>query len=122
MSRPMKWRKVCCLPENKRFGPLDLAVDESVYVEMTVDEYESIRLIDLEGFTQQECADQMNVGRTTVQGIYAEARKKLAESLIGEKVLRIQGGEYQLCDGTGSGCGRGCLGGRRRRGRPFGED
>jgi len=71
---------------------------------MTVDEYETIRLIDLEGFNQEECAAQMNVARTTVQGIYINARKKLAESLINGKVLFIEGGEYRLCEGTGSNC------------------
>lgn len=76
MARPMKWRKVCSLPENNKFGPLDLNVDEENSVRMTVDEYETIRLIDLEGFTQEECAKKMNVARTTVQGIYAEARKR----------------------------------------------
>jgi predicted DNA-binding protein (UPF0251 family) len=76
-------------------------------VNMTVDEYEAIRLIDLEGFTQEECADRMSIARTTVQGIYNEARKKLAESLVDGKVLVIGGGEYRLCDGTGKGCGQG---------------
>lgn len=76
MGRPMKWRKVCSLPESNRFGPLDLSSDINNYVNMTVDEYETIRLIDLEGFTQEECAKQMNVARSTVQGIYIEARKK----------------------------------------------
>lgn len=108
MPRPMKWRKVCCLPERNRFGPLDANADEKNHVKMTVDEYETIRLIDLEGFTQEECAKQMNVARTTVQGIYIEARKKLAESLVNGKVLLIEGGEYRLCDGLGNGCGRGC--------------
>lgn len=118
MPRPVKWRKVCSLPENKRFGPLDLLADDASCIEMTVDEYETIRLIDREGFTQQECAEQMRVGRTTVQGIYAEARKKLAESLVNERVLLIKGGAYRLCDGTGVGCGRACRRGlhRRRRG------
>ena len=46
--------------------------------------------------------------RTTVQGIYAEARKKIAESLVNGKVLLIEGGEYRLCEGFGKGCGRGC--------------
>jgi len=46
----------------------------------------------LEGFTQEECAKQMDVARTTVQGIYAEARKKIAESLVNGKVLLIEGG------------------------------
>ncbi len=120
MARPMKWRKVCCLPENNRFGPLSLITDEGSQIKMTVDEYETIRLIDLEGFTQEECAKQMNVARSTVQGIYIEARKKVAESLVNGKVLSIEGGEYQLCDGLGNGCGRGCH--RHRRGRCFTDD
>lgn len=112
MPRPMKWRKVCSLPENSRFGPLELKANESHPVIMTVDEYETIRLIDLEGFKQEECANQMNVARTTVQGIYIEARRKLAESLVNGRVLLIEGGEYRLCDGLGAGCGKNC---RRHR-------
>ena len=92
MARPMKWRKVCCLPESNRFGPLDSPPDAENHVNMTVDEYETIRLIDFEGFTQEECANQMNIARSTVQGIYIKARKKLAESLVNGKVLSIGGG------------------------------
>jgi predicted DNA-binding protein (UPF0251 family) len=36
---------------------------------MTVEEYETIRLIDLLGYMQEQCADQMHVARTTVQRI-----------------------------------------------------
>ncbi|NMA69391.1 MAG: DUF134 domain-containing protein [Desulfitobacterium sp.] len=115
MARPVKWRKVCCLPENSKFGPLDTDPNSERYVNMTVDEYETIRLIDLEGFTQEDCAKKMNVARTTVQGIYNNARKKLAKSLVNGKVLLIEGGQYRLCDGPGSGCGHGCH--RRRRNR-----
>lgn len=117
MPRPMKWRKVCCLPESNKFGPLDSPADAKNHVIMTVDEYETIRLIDLKGFTQEECANQMKVARTTVQGIYITARKKLAESLVNGKVLFIEGGEYRLCEGVGNGCGRGCH--RHGRGRRF---
>lgn len=115
MPRPMKRRKVCSLPESNKFGPLDSPLDDQEYVNMTVDEYETIRLIDLEGFNQEECAKQMNIARTTVQGIYIEARRKLAESLVNGKALIIEGGEYRLCEDIGNGCGRGC----RRKGRPF---
>ncbi|MDD3902592.1 MAG: DUF134 domain-containing protein [Sphaerochaeta sp.] len=115
MPRPRKWRNVCCLPDNNRFGPLGTAIEEGQAVYMTVDEYETIRLIDLENFTQEMCAKQMNVARTTVQGIYDTARKKLADSLVHGKVLFIEGGEYHLCDQLGPGCnlGRGC---RHRQG------
>jgi len=107
MPRPRKWRKVCCLPESNRFGPLNALINQEHFVIMTVDEYETIRLIDLEGFTQEECAEQMNIARTTVQRIYNDARKKLAESLVNGKVLRIEGGDYKLCDGLEKTCGCG---------------
>jgi predicted DNA-binding protein (UPF0251 family) len=108
MARPRKRRRVCGLPEVNRFGPLDAPIGVSDNVIMTVDEYETIRLIDLEGLTQEECAEQMNIARSTVQGIYVDARRKLAEALVNGKVLLIEGGTYLLCDGSGNGYGRGC--------------
>ncbi|MFA9373062.1 MAG: DUF134 domain-containing protein [Poseidonibacter sp.] len=99
IPRPRKWRKVCGLPNSNRYGPLDSPAQGEHFVVMTIDEYETIRLIDLEGLSQEECSNQMNVARTTVQGIYSEARKKIAESLVNGKVLRIEGGDYKLCDG-----------------------
>ncbi len=120
MARPMKWRKVCCLPDSSKFGPLDLKADENQRVHMTIDEYETIRLIDLEDFTQEECAAKMNVARTTVQGIYISARKKLAQSLVDGKVLFIEGGNYRLCDEPPNQCGHGCR--RNGRGRNFADN
>ena len=115
MPRPRKWRKVCCLPDNSIFGPINFQ-DRKEVIEMTVDEYETIRLIDLIGFTQEECAKHMSVARTTVQGIYNDARKKLAESLVNGKSLSIEGGDYRLCDNLEDDCGPGChRHGRKRK-------
>lgn len=115
MPRPKKWRKVCCLPEVNRFGPLN-GFDDGIPVVMTVDEYEAIRLIDLEGMKQEECAENMNVARTTVTAIYEVARRKIADSLVNGRTLVIEGGEYMLCDGQGGRCGgMGCR--RHRYGR-----
>lgn len=115
MSRPVKLRKVCSLPDNKKYGPIDLTVDEENYINMTIDEYETIRLIDLEDFTQEECAKQMNIARTTVQGIYKVARRKMAESLVDGKLLIIDGGEIRICNNLGNECGPGCQKERQRQ-------
>lgn len=98
MPRPTKCRKVCCMPERNSFGPLNIMNINPEIILMTVDEYETIRLIDLEEMTQEECAEKMDVARTTIQRIYNEARKKLAKSLVEGKILKIQGGDYKLCD------------------------
>ncbi|MFQ8735491.1 MAG: DUF134 domain-containing protein [Bilophila wadsworthia] len=61
MPRPRKWRRVCRLPQNTLFGPL-AGIDDGTIV-MTVEEYETIRLIDLEGLNQEACAERMHVAR-----------------------------------------------------------
>ena len=57
------------------FGPIGNA-DIDGEITMALEEYETIRLIDYEGLTQEECSERMNVARTTVQRIYSDARKK----------------------------------------------
>jgi len=113
MPRPRKCRRVCCLPESDLYGPLNTPRPHQEIVSMTVDEYETIRLIDLESLTQEECAERMNVARTTVQKIYNDARQKLAESLVNGCVLKIEGGDYKLCEDAEPMCGCGRC--RKRR-------
>ena len=106
MPRPVKRRRVCEPPRNARFGPLDGAPAESVV--LTVDEYETIRLIDLLGLTQEECAGQMGVARTTVQALYEAARAKLADMLVNGRLLHVEGGPYELCPRAGGCRGKRC--------------
>lgn len=100
MSRPCKKRRICMNPFCNQFGPTDSKPQNARMIEMTVDEYESIRIIDLEGLSQEDCAVRMNVARTTAQAIYNSARVKIAECLVNGLVLKIIGGNYELCDGT----------------------
>lgn len=113
MPRPKKCRKVCCLPPISQFVPAGEDVSCRETVVMTVDEYETVRLIDNEGFSQEECSGYMNIARTTVQQIYDGARKKIAHALVDGLPLKIEGGDYRLCDGKERYCG--CGGCRRHR-------
>ena len=61
---------------------------------MSVEEYETLRLLDYEGMTQAECAQEMGIARATVQSLYTEARKKTARFLVEAAGLRIRGGKF----------------------------
>lgn len=100
------------MPAMREFRPVG-EIPREAGVVLSVDEYEAIRLIDKQGFSQEECGGYMQVARTTVQLIYNSARKKLAEALVDGLPLRIEGGDYRLCDGTEEYCG--CGGCRRHR-------
>ncbi|MDD4343998.1 MAG: DUF134 domain-containing protein [Eubacteriales bacterium] len=120
MPRPRRRRRVCELPKRNLFGPLKGSVDENQIITLSIDEYEAIRLIDFEGLNQEECAERMDVARTTVQGIYNTARKKIAISLVDGILMKIEGGDYLLCEDKKPGqscgrCGRGNGAGRNRR-------
>lgn len=104
MPRPRKYRRVCHFPRSLSFSPTE-SVGEPDPVILSVDEYETIRLIDREGFSQEACGEWMGIARTTVQLIYASARKKLADMLVEGKPLQIAGGDYRLCDGAQN-CGQ----------------
>lgn len=109
MARPHKCRRVCHFPLSQGFVPTDGDTPGPEIV-LTVDEYEALRLIDREGLSQEECGLRMAVARTTVQQIYAQARKKVADMLVEGRPLRIAGGDVLLCDGApGSGPCGGCF-------------
>jgi predicted DNA-binding protein (UPF0251 family)/predicted Fe-Mo cluster-binding NifX family protein len=99
MPRPKRCRAICCYPDHWSFAPEDEA--GSGIVTLTLDELETIRLIDLEGLNQAQCAEQMEVARTTVTAIYEAARKKIANSIINGKRMIISGGEYRLKEESG---------------------
>ena len=107
MPRPKKSRRVCDYPKTLAFSPEPPAQPPATVI-LTVEEYETIRLIDREGLSQEQCGQRMQIARTTVQQIYTSARKKLAEVLVDGLSLRITGGDYRLCNGYGSNCGSAC--------------
>lgn len=63
---------------------------------MSLDEFEAVRLADLDGLYQEQAAEQMHVSRTTFSRIVASARRKMADAIVHGKALRIEGGPVQV--------------------------
>ena len=108
MARPIKWRKIDHIPAIPYFLPSEKESPELPENILKLEELEAIRLKDLEGLEQGECAERMEVSRPTFQRILLSAREKIADSLIHGKVIRIEGGNFtrNICPITCLDCGK----------------
>jgi len=96
MPRPHNFRKVGCLPQSSFFKPRGIPLSVLQHVTLTVDEFEAVRLADLEGLYQADAADKMNISRQTFGRVLETAHKKIADALVNGKALSIEGGPYEL--------------------------
>lgn len=98
MVRPIKWRTVEFVPENKHFAPCPndncMNRSNSEEIQLNIEELEAMRLKDIEGLNQEECALRMQVSRQTFQNIIDEARKKVVTALVDDRPIYIGGGNY----------------------------
>jgi len=85
-------------PDISYFKPRGIPLIDLEEVQITIDEYEALRLSDLMGMSYEEAADKMKVSRATFGRIVRRARKTLADALINGKAIIIQGGSYQIVD------------------------
>jgi len=96
MSRPCCLRHVNHAPAAVYFKPAGVPACTLEQVTLTLDEFEALRLADLQGLYQEPAAAQMKISRPTFARIIEVARRKVAEALIGGKALRIEGGPVAL--------------------------
>src|SRR5680860_1161444 len=61
-------------------------------VSLTLDGLEVLRLLDLQGLSQEQTARRLGVSRSTVSRLAAGARSAVADALVNSKVLVIGGG------------------------------
>ena len=90
--RPKKTRWVKCEPQERCFKPLCKPLSKLKGVYVTLDEFEAVRLADLEELKQEDAAKRMRISRPTFSRIVASARKKVADGLVNIKAIRIEGG------------------------------
>ena len=108
MARPTKWRKIENVPAIANFVPSEAGMPEIPENVLKLEELEAVRLKDLEGLEQGECADRMEVSRPTFQRILLSAREKIADSLVNGKTIHIEGGNFtrNICPVRCLSCGR----------------
>ena len=92
MGRPSCPRRVAAPPPFSYFKPAGVPVTSLEEVALGVDEFEALRLADLEGLYQDEAAHRMGISRATFARIVEASRRKVAEALVHGKALRIAGG------------------------------
>ena len=90
--RPKKTRWVKCLPGERCFRPKGKPVSKLEGVCLTIDEFEAIRLADLEELTHAKAAHLMKVSRPTFTRILSAAHKRIADGLVNIKAIKIEGG------------------------------
>jgi uncharacterized protein len=96
MPRPFCPRRIAGRPVASIFKPVGVPLRELDEVVMTLDEFEAIRLADLDGQYQEQAAGQMGVSRATFSRIVDSAHRKVADALVHGKALRIEGGPVHL--------------------------
>lgn len=96
MARPINCRRVSFTPQSNYFKPRGIPLSVLEEVILSVDEFEAVRLADLEGLYQEQAANEMKVSRQTFGRIIESAHRKVAEALIRGKALKIEGGEFEM--------------------------
>jgi uncharacterized protein len=89
MARPVKTRRIACVPAASYFKPVGIPMRELEELVLGMDELEALRLTDLDGLYQAAAAAKMGVSRQTIGNILNSAHRKLADALLNGKALRI---------------------------------
>ena len=116
MPRPFKRRCVGGSPGSVVYKPAGVRACDLDWVILTLDEFETLRLLDHEGMNQAAAAEKMGVSRPTITRIYASARKKIADAIVLGQAIKIEGGVVSESDAGNEMMTRGRRG-RRRYGR-----
>lgn len=89
MPRPKKQR--CCrrYRADRVFKPQGFPMRDIDMVEISLDEFEVLRLCDYEGLDQTEAGRQMGVSRGTVQRLLYRARRQVVAALLNKNALAV---------------------------------
>jgi predicted DNA-binding protein (UPF0251 family) len=114
LRRRIGWR--CRFTHLTPIGPGVIHLEET---KLTHGEVEAIRLKDFKGFDQAKAAKEMKISQPTFHRLILSARKKIADAFVNNKIIKIEGGTYEMVEPIRSVRGRG-IGRGQGPGRGFG--
>jgi len=103
-GRPKNPRRVEAEPWVTYFKPRGVPLSDLDVAAITVEELETLRLVDLQGMEQEEAASQMGISRRALWDELKSARRKIAEALTEGKAIEIRGGNYVTTGERGFKC------------------
>ncbi|MFA5074703.1 MAG: DUF134 domain-containing protein [Candidatus Babeliales bacterium] len=90
MVRPLKQRKLFCNPNIVYFKPQGIPLRELEEAVLLMDEFEAIKLYDVDNLSQMEAAKKMGVSQPTFARILDRAYKKIANAIVFGKAIKIE--------------------------------
>jgi len=90
MPRPCKQRRVRGRPNSSYFKPAGIRMIDLDEVELSLSEFEAIRLIDYEGVSQTDAGIKMDISQPTLSRILSASRKKISDAIINGKAIKIE--------------------------------
>ena len=68
--------------------------DETEPLNITMEDFESLRLKDYQDIQQKKAAELMDISQPTFHRTLGSARKKITQALVEGKIIQIKGGDY----------------------------
>ena len=90
MGRCKKDRKCRRLKDELVYKPIGIPARMLLTNEVEHDEFEAMRLCDIDGKSQIEAAEFMKISRGTVQRLLSAGRAKLMDAILTNKAIKIK--------------------------------
>ena len=90
MPRPKKCRKMCCNPQANYFKPRGVPVSILTEIVLSRDEFDALKLSDIDKLSQDEAATYLGISRQTYGRILISAHQKVAMAIVNGLALKIE--------------------------------
>lgn len=89
MPRPKRRRRLRGTPQAVFYKPQGVPLRLLEIAEISLEEFEALRLRYVKKLNQIECAKQMNTSQSTFQRILSRALKQTSQAIVNGKAIRI---------------------------------